>query len=155
MPPNNRSRSSRQRLPTDLEARYGKIGIPAVVAAARYSSDRIRERAARSKTLAGGIPIGLLNLPRGLFLIRNSAARARFMRGAFPNRRSPLPFGARRPRRCNLRALRHLRGSRQYVVASTYPVVGVHPSVPADETGCRPGRLATPLLYAKPPEGVL
>jgi hypothetical protein len=44
MPPNNRSRSSRQRLPTDLEARYGEIGIPAVVAAARYSTDRKRAR---------------------------------------------------------------------------------------------------------------
>ena len=52
MPPNNRSRSSRQRLPTDLEGRYGKIGIPAVVAAARYSSDR--KRARRSIKDAGG-----------------------------------------------------------------------------------------------------
>jgi hypothetical protein len=56
MPPNNRSRSSRQRLPTDLEARYGKIGIPAVVAAARIRAT-VRERAARSKTLAGPQPI--------------------------------------------------------------------------------------------------
>ena len=51
MPPNNRSVVA-QRLPTDLEARYGKIGIPAVVAAARYSSDG--KTARRSiKTLAG------------------------------------------------------------------------------------------------------
>ena len=52
MPPNNRSRSPRQRLPADLEGRYGKIGIPAVVAAARYSSDR--KRARRSIKDAGG-----------------------------------------------------------------------------------------------------
>jgi hypothetical protein len=32
MPPNNRNRSPRQRMPTDLEGRYGKIGISAVEA---------------------------------------------------------------------------------------------------------------------------
>jgi hypothetical protein len=31
-------------MPTDLEGRYGKIGISAVEAAARYSSDRKRTR---------------------------------------------------------------------------------------------------------------
>jgi hypothetical protein len=40
MLPNNRNRSLRQRMRTDLKERYGKIGIPAVEAAARYSSDR-------------------------------------------------------------------------------------------------------------------
>jgi hypothetical protein len=42
MPPNNRNRSPRQRIPTSLEGRYGKIGISAVEAAARYSSDHRR-----------------------------------------------------------------------------------------------------------------
>ena len=42
MPANNRNQSSRQRMPTNLEGRYGKIGISAVEAAARYSSDRKR-----------------------------------------------------------------------------------------------------------------
>ena len=42
MPANNRNQSSRQRMPTNLEGRYGKIGISAVEAAARYSSERKR-----------------------------------------------------------------------------------------------------------------
>jgi hypothetical protein len=37
---------------TELEGRYGKIGIPAVAAAARYSSER--KRARRSIKDAGG-----------------------------------------------------------------------------------------------------
>jgi hypothetical protein len=44
MPPNNQNRSPRQRLPTDLEGPFRKIGIPAVAAAARYSSERTRAR---------------------------------------------------------------------------------------------------------------
>jgi hypothetical protein len=43
MPPNNQNWSPRQRAPTDLEGRYGRIGISAVEAAARYSSDRKRK----------------------------------------------------------------------------------------------------------------
>jgi hypothetical protein len=43
--PNNQNRSPVQRLPTDLEAPFRKIGIPAVAAAARYSSERKEERA--------------------------------------------------------------------------------------------------------------
>jgi hypothetical protein len=39
---NNRSQSPRRRMPMNLEGRYGKIGISAVQAAARYSSDRKR-----------------------------------------------------------------------------------------------------------------
>jgi hypothetical protein len=42
MSANNRNQSSRQRTPTNLEGRYGKIGILAVEAAARYSSHRTR-----------------------------------------------------------------------------------------------------------------
>jgi hypothetical protein len=42
MPENKRNQSSSQRMPTNLEGRYGKIGISAVEAAARYSSDRKR-----------------------------------------------------------------------------------------------------------------
>jgi hypothetical protein len=42
MSANNRNQSSRQRTPTNLEGRYGKIGISAVEAAARYSSNRQR-----------------------------------------------------------------------------------------------------------------
>jgi hypothetical protein len=38
MPANNRKQSPRRSAPTDLEGRYGKIGISAVEAAARYSS---------------------------------------------------------------------------------------------------------------------
>jgi hypothetical protein len=52
MPPDNQNRSPRQRLPTDLEGRFGKIGIPAVAAAARYSSER--KRAGPSIKDAGG-----------------------------------------------------------------------------------------------------
>jgi hypothetical protein len=37
---------------TELEGRYGKIGIPAVAAAARYSSER--KKARRSIKDAGG-----------------------------------------------------------------------------------------------------
>ena len=44
MPPNNQNRSSGQRLATDLEGPFRKIGIPAVAAAARYSSKRKRAR---------------------------------------------------------------------------------------------------------------
>jgi hypothetical protein len=40
MPVNNRNQSPRRRMPMNLEGRYGKIGISAVQAAARYSSDR-------------------------------------------------------------------------------------------------------------------
>jgi hypothetical protein len=54
MQPNNRNRSARQRLPTDLEGRFGKIGIPAVAAAVRYSSECERNRAHRSIKDAGG-----------------------------------------------------------------------------------------------------
>jgi hypothetical protein len=54
MPPNNRNRSPRQRLPMDLEGRFGKIGIPTVAAAVRYSSERERNRAHRSIKDAGG-----------------------------------------------------------------------------------------------------
>jgi hypothetical protein len=42
MPVNNRNHSSPRRMPMNLEGRYGKIGISAVQAAARYSSDRKR-----------------------------------------------------------------------------------------------------------------
>jgi hypothetical protein len=42
MPLNSRSRSPRRQMPMKLEGRYGKIGISAVEAAARYSSDRKR-----------------------------------------------------------------------------------------------------------------
>ena len=52
MPPNDRTRSSHQNSPTDLERRYGKIGISAVAAAARYSTDR--KSARRSVKDAGG-----------------------------------------------------------------------------------------------------
>jgi hypothetical protein len=52
MASNNRNRSPRQRMTTELEGRYGKIGIPAVAAAARYSSER--KRARRSIKDAGG-----------------------------------------------------------------------------------------------------
>src|SRR5919204_2955920 len=41
MPVNNRNQS-RRRMPMNLEGRYGKIGISAVQAAARYSSGRKR-----------------------------------------------------------------------------------------------------------------
>jgi hypothetical protein len=52
MPPNDRTPSSHQHSPTDLERRYGKIGISAVEAAARYSTDRKSVR--RSVKDAGG-----------------------------------------------------------------------------------------------------
>jgi hypothetical protein len=42
MPANNRNHPPRQQMPTNLEGRYGKIGISAVEAAARYSRDRER-----------------------------------------------------------------------------------------------------------------
>ena len=42
MPVNIRNQSPRRRMPMNLEGRYGKIGISAVQAAARYSSDRKR-----------------------------------------------------------------------------------------------------------------
>jgi hypothetical protein len=51
MPPNNQNRSSGQRLPTDLEGPFRKIGIPAVAAAARYTSERKRRG---PRTRAGG-----------------------------------------------------------------------------------------------------
>jgi hypothetical protein len=44
MPPNNRNHPPRQQMPTNLEGRYGKIGISAVEAAARYSSDPKKTR---------------------------------------------------------------------------------------------------------------
>jgi hypothetical protein len=40
MPVNNRNQSPSRRMPMNLEERYGEIGISAVQAAARYSSDR-------------------------------------------------------------------------------------------------------------------
>jgi hypothetical protein len=40
MVPNNQNRSPQQRVATDLEGRFGKVGIPAVWAAARYSTER-------------------------------------------------------------------------------------------------------------------
>ena len=53
MASNNRNRSPpRRRMTTELEGRYGKIGIPAVAAAARYSSER--KKARRSIKDAGG-----------------------------------------------------------------------------------------------------
>ena len=53
MPPNHRTRSTpHQNSPTDLERRYGKIGISAVAAAARYSTNR--KSARRSVKDAGG-----------------------------------------------------------------------------------------------------
>ena len=52
MASNNRNRSPRQRMTTELEGRYGKIGIPAVAAAARYSSEH--KKARRSIKDAGG-----------------------------------------------------------------------------------------------------
>jgi hypothetical protein len=42
MPVNSRSQSARRRMSMNLEGRYGKTGISAVQAAARYSSDRKR-----------------------------------------------------------------------------------------------------------------
>ena len=54
MPPDNQNRSPRQRLPTDLEGRFGKIGIPAVAAAARYSSERKRAGPSKIKDAGGG-----------------------------------------------------------------------------------------------------
>ena len=55
MPVNDRNQSPRRRTPMNLEGRYGKIGISAVQAAARYSSDRKR-RTARSRMLARAQP---------------------------------------------------------------------------------------------------
>ena len=53
MASNNRNRSPPcQRMTTELEGRYGKIGIPAVAAAARYSSEH--KKARRSIKDAGG-----------------------------------------------------------------------------------------------------
>jgi len=54
MPLDNQNRSPRQRLPTDLEGRFGKIGIPAVAAAARYSSERKRAGPSKIKDAGGG-----------------------------------------------------------------------------------------------------
>jgi hypothetical protein len=51
MPVDNRNQSPPPRMPMNLEGRYGKIGISAVQAAARYSSDR--KRALRSIKDAG------------------------------------------------------------------------------------------------------
>jgi hypothetical protein len=42
MSPDNHNRSPRQRMPMDLERRYRGIGISAVEAAARYSSESRR-----------------------------------------------------------------------------------------------------------------
>jgi hypothetical protein len=44
MPANNRNHPPPQQMPTNLEGRYGKIGISAVEAAARYWSDPKRTR---------------------------------------------------------------------------------------------------------------
>jgi hypothetical protein len=52
---NNRKQSSRRTAPANLEGRYGKIGISAMEAAARYSSAGNRTDA-RSKVQAKSQP---------------------------------------------------------------------------------------------------
>jgi hypothetical protein len=68
MPPNNRNRAPRWRMRTDLEGRYGRIGIQAVEAAARYSSDRTRIHRSNKDADGGAAnkkaPEGLILKPR-------------------------------------------------------------------------------------------
>ena len=73
MASNNRNRSPRQRMTTELEGRYGKIGIPAVAAAARYATER--QRARRSIKDAGGGGANTREAPEGGMNFDRIAAR--------------------------------------------------------------------------------